>query len=102
MHYFLNFFVNLGHNMSQVDANSLEGEAREFKPTTTGTGCYKNYDHTLFSKSRKNSAVAAAAPNAPSSGPRSPSKTDVGPGSSFQSAVFIFNFFLLNTTNIFF
>lgn len=35
--------------MSQADANSQDGDARD-KPTTTGTGCYKNYDHNLFKK----------------------------------------------------
>jgi hypothetical protein len=36
--------------MSQADANSVEGDTRD-KPTTTGTGCYKNYDHNLFVRS---------------------------------------------------
>lgn len=38
--------------MSQADANSVEGDTRD-KPTTTGTGCYKNYDHNMFSRAKK-------------------------------------------------
>ncbi len=38
--------------MSQADANSMEGDTRD-KPTTTGTGCYKNYDHNMFSRAKK-------------------------------------------------
>jgi potassium voltage-gated channel Shab-related subfamily B protein 1 len=37
--------------MSQADANSTEGDTRD-KPTTTGTGCYKNYDHNMFPKNK--------------------------------------------------
>lgn len=49
--------------MSQADAASVEGEARD-KPTTTGTGCYKNYDHNLFARhKRKNSKSPKTTPN---------------------------------------
>ncbi|XP_039150061.1 potassium voltage-gated channel protein Shab isoform X4 [Drosophila simulans] len=35
-----------GHNLSQTDGNSTEGESTSGRnPATTGTGCYKNYDH---------------------------------------------------------
>ncbi|ODM93008.1 Potassium voltage-gated channel protein Shab [Orchesella cincta] len=48
----IDVIVDTGHNMSQADAVSLEGEARD-KPTTTGTGCYKNYDHNLFARHKR-------------------------------------------------
>lgn len=49
--------------MSQADAASVEGEARD-KPTTTGTGCYKNYDHNLFARhKRKNSKSPKTTPS---------------------------------------
>ncbi|XP_032575725.1 potassium voltage-gated channel protein Shab isoform X6 [Drosophila sechellia] len=35
-----------GHNLSQTDGNSTEGESTSGRnPATTGTGCYKNFDH---------------------------------------------------------
>lgn len=35
-----------GHNISQGDENSTEGESATGKnPSSTGMGCYKNYDH---------------------------------------------------------
>ncbi|XP_033238038.1 potassium voltage-gated channel protein Shab isoform X4 [Drosophila pseudoobscura] len=36
-----------GHNLSQTDGNSTEGESTSVSrnPATTGTGCYKNYEH---------------------------------------------------------
>ena len=47
--------------MSQADANSLDGDDRQ-KPTTTGTGCYKNYDHMYMTKNRRKSSKAGNAP----------------------------------------
>lgn len=38
------WYVSSGHNMSQADATSLEGEA----PATTG--CYKQYEHSITNK----------------------------------------------------
>lgn len=40
--------VSSGHNLSQADATSLEGEA----PATTG--CYKQYEHSIASKLPQN------------------------------------------------
>ena len=38
----------LGHNMSQTDANSTGGESgRGGHSGHTGTGCYKNHDHSM-------------------------------------------------------
>uniref|UniRef100_A0A1I8NTR3 BTB domain-containing protein n=1 Tax=Stomoxys calcitrans TaxID=35570 RepID=A0A1I8NTR3_STOCA len=35
-----------GHNLSQTDGNSTEGDSTSGRnPATTGIGCYKNYDH---------------------------------------------------------
>ena len=34
-----------GHNMSQVDANSVAGEST--RAGQTGTGCYKNHEHHM-------------------------------------------------------
>lgn len=35
-----------GHNISQGDENSTEGESATGRnPSSTGMGCYKNYDH---------------------------------------------------------
>ncbi|KAL9904624.1 potassium voltage-gated channel protein Shab-like isoform 4-T6 [Glossina fuscipes fuscipes] len=35
-----------GHNLSQTDGNSTEGESTSGRnPATTGIGCYKSYDH---------------------------------------------------------
>lgn len=38
------WYVSSGHNLSQADATSLEGEA----PATTG--CYKQYEHSITTK----------------------------------------------------
>ncbi|PZC74452.1 hypothetical protein B5X24_HaOG207855 [Helicoverpa armigera] len=40
----IDVIVDTGHNLSQADATSLEGEA----PATTG--CYKQYEHSITSK----------------------------------------------------
>ncbi|CAH0584349.1 unnamed protein product [Chrysodeixis includens] len=40
----IDVIVDTGHNLSQADATSLEGEA----PATTG--CYKQYEHSIASK----------------------------------------------------
>ncbi|XP_043649902.1 potassium voltage-gated channel protein Shab isoform X5 [Drosophila teissieri] len=42
----IDVIVDTGHNLSQTDGNSTEGESTSGRnPATTGTGCYKNYDH---------------------------------------------------------
>lgn len=42
-------FRFLGHNMSQTDANSTGGEsARGGYVGHTGTGCYKNHEHSML------------------------------------------------------
>jgi hypothetical protein len=33
--------------MSVQEANSMDGEGHD-RPTTTGTGCYKNYNKTML------------------------------------------------------
>lgn len=39
----------LGHNMSQTDANSMGGESsRGGHVGHTGTGCYKNHEHSML------------------------------------------------------
>lgn len=43
-HCYLRWYVSPGHNLSQADATSLEGEA----PATTG--CYKQYEHAFGNK----------------------------------------------------
>lgn len=40
----IDVLVDTGHNVSQVDATSLDEESNRFN---TGTGCYKNHDHAL-------------------------------------------------------
>lgn len=40
----IDVIVDTGHNLSQADATSLEGE------TPAATGCYKQYEHTLSNK----------------------------------------------------
>lgn len=42
---YLPWCVSSGHNMSQADATSLEGEAPAI------TGCYKQYEHAITNKS---------------------------------------------------
>lgn len=37
--------LTAGHNMSQTDGNSSDGDSSDHNPALTGTGCYKNYDH---------------------------------------------------------
>ncbi|KRF97786.1 uncharacterized protein Dwil_GK16572, isoform B [Drosophila willistoni] len=42
----IDVIVDTGHNLSQTDGNSTEGESTSDRnPATTGTGCYKNYEH---------------------------------------------------------
>lgn len=41
---YLRWYVSPGHNMSQADATSLEGEAPAI------TGCYKQYEHAITNK----------------------------------------------------
>lgn len=38
------WYVSSGHNVSQADATSLEGEAPAI------TGCYKQYEHAITNK----------------------------------------------------
>ena len=38
------FALKIGHNLSQVDANSIGGESQR---GTTGTGCFKNHEHGM-------------------------------------------------------
>ncbi|KAG6444837.1 hypothetical protein O3G_MSEX003574 [Manduca sexta] len=44
----IDVIVDTGHNLSQADATSLEGEA----PATTG--CYKQYEHAMTNKQPQN------------------------------------------------
>lgn len=45
-----------GHNISQGDENSTEGESATGRnPSSTGMGCYKNYDHTQQNDIRQRS-----------------------------------------------
>lgn len=38
--------TSTGHNMSQGDGNSSDGDSINARnPSSTGTGCYKNYEH---------------------------------------------------------
>lgn len=39
--------MSTGHNMSQGDGNSSDGgdSINARNPSSTGTGCYKNYEH---------------------------------------------------------
>ncbi|GFX92938.1 potassium voltage-gated channel protein Shab [Trichonephila clavipes] len=39
----INVLVETQHNVSQVDAGSLEEDSTHY--TTTGTGCYRNHEH---------------------------------------------------------
>ncbi|XP_075163849.1 potassium voltage-gated channel shaker cognate b isoform X6 [Haematobia irritans] len=42
----IDVIVDTGHNLSQTDGNSTEGDSTSGRnPATTGIGCYKNYDH---------------------------------------------------------
>lgn len=42
-----------GHNISQGDENSTEGESATGRnPSSTGMGCYKNYDNLIQSEQR--------------------------------------------------
>lgn len=60
----------IGHNLSQIDANSMGGESGRHVGTT-GTGCYKNHEHMLQhsvplsarDRRRQSSTVPAAAAN---------------------------------------
>ncbi|XP_055689233.1 potassium voltage-gated channel protein Shab isoform X2 [Lutzomyia longipalpis] len=52
----IDVIVDTGHNLSQTDGNSTEGESTSGKnPAITGTGCYRNYDH-VASHLRNNSS----------------------------------------------
>ena len=48
-----------GHNLSQTDANSTGGESGRHVGHT-GTGCYKNHEHSMLQPSALASASAAA------------------------------------------
>ncbi|XP_055708246.1 potassium voltage-gated channel protein Shab isoform X4 [Phlebotomus papatasi] len=52
----IDVIVDTGHNLSQTDGNSTEGESASGRnPAITGTGCYRNYDH-VASHLRSNSS----------------------------------------------
>lgn len=46
-----------GHNISQGDDNSMEGESTTGRnPSSTGLGCYRQYDHLIQSEQRQRHA----------------------------------------------
>lgn len=50
----LRSFTPTGHNISQGDDNSTEGDSATGRnPTSTGLGCYRNYDHLTQSELRQ-------------------------------------------------
>ncbi|KOB68489.1 Potassium voltage-gated channel protein Shab, partial [Operophtera brumata] len=53
----IDVIVDTGHNLSQADATSLEGEA----PATTG--CYKQYEHSFASKDAESTDPSQSSPN---------------------------------------
>ncbi|XP_067004773.2 potassium voltage-gated channel protein Shab [Anabrus simplex] len=73
----IDVIVDTGHNMSQADGNSTEGEsASGGGPTgrgvqSTGTGCYRNYEH--FSNHHRRTNSSQQAPCLPiAAGPQPP------------------------------
>lgn len=55
--------VLLGHNISQADGNSTEGESASGRnPAQTGTGCYRNFDHFPNRHRRSNSSTTPCLP----------------------------------------
>lgn len=49
----------LGHNMSQTDGNSMGGESGPVGHT--GTGCYKNHDHSMMLHPQQHHGTSTAA-----------------------------------------
>lgn len=45
-----------GHNLSQGDGNSTGDETDLDRHMTTGTGCYKNYEHFPVQPRRSNAS----------------------------------------------
>ncbi|KAL1516752.1 hypothetical protein ABEB36_000616 [Hypothenemus hampei] len=67
----IDVIVDTGHNMSQADGNSTEGDSTTGgggggNQSQTGTGCYKNFDH-FPNRIRNNSSMTPCLP--PSEGP---------------------------------
>lgn len=45
-----------GHNMSQMDGDSTGDDSDRDRQVTTGTGCYKNYEHFQISHRKSNTS----------------------------------------------
>lgn len=45
-----------GHNLSQGDGNSTGDDSDRDRNVTTGTGCYKNYEHFPIQHRRSNAS----------------------------------------------
>lgn len=51
--------ITAGHNMSQVDDNSSEGDSTSDRnPALTGRGCYRNYDHVASHRKSSHNVVS--------------------------------------------
>ncbi|XP_037907466.1 potassium voltage-gated channel protein Shab isoform X4 [Hermetia illucens] len=62
-----------GHNLSQADGNSTEGESTTGRnPSNTGTGCYKNFDHVAAHRTDSVSQQQIAVPDQEAVPPYSP------------------------------
>ncbi|XP_037040450.1 potassium voltage-gated channel protein Shab isoform X3 [Bradysia coprophila] len=71
----IDVIVDTGHNISQGDENSTEGESATGRnPSSTGMGCYKNYDHAQLNDIRQRSTSQVSLHEVEEVPPYSPQK----------------------------